>query len=82
MANDQALITRRELMKLTREARGDRKQNEVAEELGVSQSAISQAENKEKASLDDLRMKIIFLYLNVLVEGPTPYFKLIKDPES
>jgi transcriptional regulator with XRE-family HTH domain len=82
MANDQALITRRELMKLTREARGDRKQNEVAEELGVSQSAISQAENKEKASLDDLRKKIISHYLDVLVEGPAPYFKLIKDPES
>jgi predicted transcriptional regulator len=54
----------------------------VAEELGVSQSAVSQAENKEKASLDDLRKKIISHYLDVLVEGPTPYFKLIKDPES
>jgi len=82
MADDQDLITRRELMKLTREARGDRKQSEVAEELGVSQSAISQAENKEKASLDDLRKKIISHYLDVLVEGPAPYFKLIKDPES
>ena len=69
-------------MKLTREARGDRRQSEVAEELGVSQSAISQAESKEKASLDDLRKRIISQYLNVLVEGPAPYFKLIKDPES
>lgn len=82
MADDQKLITRKELMDLTRKARGDRKQAEVAKELEVSQPAISQAETKEKASLDDLRKKIIAYYLDVRVEGPDQYFKIVWEPEN
>jgi len=82
MADDRKLITRKELMALTRKARGDRKQVEVAEELEVSQSAISQAESKEDASLDDLRKKVIAHYQDVRVEGPEQYFKIVGEPEN
>jgi len=81
MTDGQELIPRKGLMDLTRKARGRRKQAEVAEELDVSQSAISQAETQEDASLDDLRKKIIAHYLDVCVEGPDQYFKVIEKPK-
>lgn len=76
MAKDKKLLTRQELAKLTHEARGTRSQKEVAEHFGVSQAAISKAENDTDASLDQLRMKIIRAYTNYDVEGPNPYFEV------
>lgn len=77
MAKELKLITRKELMDLTKKARGSRKQSDVAEGVEVSQSAISQAETKEDASLDDLRKKIIAHYLGIYIGGPGSYFKVV-----
>lgn len=79
MGEGPKIVTREELAQLTREARGNRSQNEVAEQFEVSQAAISRAETDEKASLDDLRRKIIQRYLGLKVEGPIPCFRLIDE---
>lgn len=71
------LVTREQLMKLTRKARGERGQKEIADRFGVSQEAVSRAETDPNSSTDKLRMSIIEEYLGLTVNGPTPYFEII-----
>jgi len=73
---EKKLITRERLMELTRKARGEQGQKDIAEEFDVSQAAISQAENDADSSLDDLRKKIVREYLEIEVEGPTLCFEV------
>jgi len=75
---EKKLITREQLMDLTKKARKevDLRQKDVAAELGVSQEAVSQAETDASSSMDELRKKIVKRYLDIDVEGPTPGFKI------
>lgn len=73
------LITRERLMELTREARGDLKQREVAEEFDVTQEAISKAENNAEDSMDGLRKKIVRHYSGIRIEGPVPCFRMVEE---
>lgn len=76
---EKKLITREQLMELTKKARkeADLDQREVAAELEVSQGAVSQAETNAKGSLDELRKKIVRRYLGIEVEGPMPGFRML-----
>lgn len=77
--SDRKLLTRKQLMKLARQARGDRDQEEVADHLDVSQEAVSQAENNVNSSTDKLRIEMIKEYLGITVRGPKPYFEVLDD---
>ncbi len=72
------IIDRSGLANAVKKARGERTQQQVAHDLGVSQAAISQAEQDVDQSLDSLRIKIIEKYSNYKVEGPFTQFHLIK----
>lgn len=76
--SERRLITRKELAKLAQEARGELSQKEVADQLGVSQPAISKAENDMDASLDKLRIRIIEEYTNYRVENPSKHFEVVE----
>lgn len=78
MGNASPLITRKDLVALTKKARGDRRQQDIAEEFGVSQTSISKAENNPKASLDELRIRIIERYLDIQIEGPIPAYRVVE----
>ena len=71
-------VSRQELMRLVRQARGRRKQTDVAAHLGVSQAAVSKAERDEDASVDPLRIRIIEAYTDLRVMGPPTVFTLYK----
>ena len=74
-------ISRDELAALVREARGPRSQIEVARQMGVSQAAVSQAENNLDAYLDSLRIRIIECYTNCEVKGPEAQFTIHKNQQ-
>lgn len=76
------LISRKDLAALARRARGTRTQSEVAEELGVSQAAVSQAESDVEESVDKLRIRMIETYLGFRVRGPVAYFELEGGEEA
>lgn len=73
------LVTREQLMKLARKARGDKGQKEVADRFDVSQEAVSRAETDPDSSTDKLRMDMVEEYLGYEVRGPTPHFEVIEE---
>jgi predicted XRE-type DNA-binding protein len=81
---EKRLITREQLMQLAKKARkeADLDQGEVADDLEVSQGAVSQAETNAESSLDELRKRIVRRYLGIEVEGPTPGFRVLDDQNN
>lgn len=75
-------LTREELMTEVCRLRGDLSQQKVADAIGVSQSAVSQAERNPKPSKDAIRIKIVEHFSDYIVEKEEKFVLIPRSKEE